>query len=264
MPVNNKRQLSKGSIAYIALGIVLIAVMTVAGMSAFLRTTDFVVEGTSIYSVEEVVEASGLSVGANLMFVNTQNAIQNIRSELPFVSAVEITRKLPDTVHIQITESVAVAYIFFAGDYYIIDSTGRVLERSRGGDGSITIANINDLVEIRGVEIEETDPGSMLKPVFGTETKLQYMEDVLTGLEREELINDVSYLDVSNIVNVHFGYLNLYRVILGGSTNLRPSNLRHTLSILPDSVRQVTEAHPNTAGDLDMSDESGSPKFTLR
>jgi len=257
----SKRQLSKASTVYIALGVVLIAVMTIVGTSAFMSTTGFIITGTSIYSIEDVVDASGLSLGDNLLFVNARNASESIKTALPFVNDVDITRLLPDTIHIQITESVAVAYIFFAGDYYIIDSSGRVLERSKDLESAMSLVSKSNLIEIRGVEIEETEPGRNLRPVFGTETKLQYMQDVLAALEREEEIKNVSYLDVSNIVNVHFGYLNnKFMVVLQGSTNLRPSNLRHIINNLPANVENVEKSFPNIPGRI-VIDESGQAKF---
>jgi len=259
----SKRQLSKSSTVYIALGVILIAVMTIAGTSAFMSTTDFVIDGASVYTAEEVVDASGLSLGDNLLFINAQNASQSIRDTLPFVNTVHITRKLPDTVHIEITESVAVAYIFFAGEYYIIDSSGRVLERLRDMDDSLSAFTNEHMIEIRGVEIEETPAGRNLRSVFGAETKLQYMLDVLTGLERESLEKDVSFLDVSNIVNVHFGYLGIYNVILSGTTNLRPANIRHNLATLVENVAEVVRFYPNIPGDI-IYEESGQPRFIPR
>jgi len=259
----NKRQLSKVSTVYIALGVVLIAVMTIAGTSAFMSTTGFIVDGASIYAAEEIVEASGLSVGDNLLFINAQNASQSIRDTLPFVNTAQITRKLPDTVHIEITESIAVAYIFFAGEFYIIDSSGRVLERLGDLEESLLTITNEKLIEIRGVEIEETLVGRNLRPVFGTETKLQYMLDVLIGLEREGMENDVSFLDVSNIVNVHFGYLGIYNVIFAGTTNLRPSNIRHNLATLVANVAEVVRSYPNIPGDI-IYEESGVQRFIPR
>jgi len=259
----NKRQLSKSSTVYIALGVLLIAVMTLAGTSAFMSATNFVVEGVSVYTAEEIVEVSGLSVGDNLLFINTQNASHNIRDMLPFVNTVQITRKLPDTIHIEIIESTAIAYVFFAGKYYIIDSLGRVLEHVGNLEDSMSAAANVKMIEIRGVEIEETLVGKNLRPVFGTETKLQYMLDVLIGLEREGLEEDVSFLDVSNIVNVHFGYLGIYNVILSGTTNLRPSYIKHNLATLEGNVAQVVKSYPNIPGDI-IYEESGPPRFIPR
>jgi len=261
-----KRKLSKPSIAYVALGVVMISLMTIIGMSAFLRAAEIRVEGASAYSIEMVIEASGLSIGDNLIFVNLQNASQQIRSELPFVREANVTRELPDKVIIEIVESKAIARVTSAGWQYVIDSSGRVLAGAYGANEEIILSassgDIHSLIEVRGIEIEETAIGSTLRAVFGAETKLQYTQDVLAALERDGLVDDVSYIDVSNIVNVFFGYMGRYRVILGGSASLRPSNIRHNLVRLVESIPTIEERHPNTIGDLDLSDESAPPKFT--
>jgi len=158
--------------------------MTIIGTGAFLRTAEIRVEGVSTYSPQEVVEVSGLSPGDNLIFVNTQTVSQNIRNSLPFVSSVQITKVLPDKVLIEITESTAVASVTFAGEVYIIDSSGRVLARLPVGDTPPGGLDIGKLIEIRGAEIEETAVGNTLRPVFGSETKIQYVQDVLVTLER--------------------------------------------------------------------------------
>jgi len=262
MAVTGKRKLSKTSISYVAVGVILISLMTMIGMSAFMRIKEIRVEGMSIYTPEEIVESSGLIAGDNLMFINTQNISHVIREKLPFINGVKITRKLPDTVLIEVAESTAVASLSFYGELIILDSSGRVLARGLTADITMCGVDMDNLVDIRGVELDDAPLGIILKPEFGTELKLQYVQDVLSVMEREGMINDVSYLDVSNIVNVYFGYLGKYRVILGGRTNLRPSSLRQNLSRLPEYVENFERTHPNTPSDINMSDESGAPKFT--
>jgi len=264
MALKNKRQLSRVSTVYIALGVLLITLMAIVGMSAFMQAREIIVEGASVYSIEEIVEASGLSPGNNLLFVNTQNVSQNIRDALPFVSAAQVTRELPDTVRIEVTESRAVARIVHAGSELVIDAAGRVLAVE---DAEIAVSGVTqgsaistNLIEVRGVEIDNYTLGSVLKPVFGTDTKLQYMLDVLSALEHDELVNDVSLLDVSNIVNVYFELLGKYRVVLGGATNLRPANLRHHIGGLMDNVARIEGTFPNVSGSI-IFDESGPPRF---
>jgi len=258
----NKKRLSITSAPYVAFGIILISLMTILGAGAFLRTTEIRVEGMHLYSPEEIVEASGLSPGDNLLFISAQNISQNIRTTLPFVNTVHVTRSLPNTVYIEITESIAVASITFAGDIYVIDSSGRVLARLPIAAPVLEGIDINDLIEIRGVDIDETAVGNIVRPVFGSESKVQYMQDILIALERDDQIKYVSYLDVSNIVNVFFGYQGLYRVVLGGSTSLRPSNLRHKIGMLEDSANQMREQFPNTPGRIHWEHESGRALFT--
>ena len=262
MAATVKRKLSKTSIGYVTIGVILISLMTMIGASAFMRIKEIRVEGMSMYTPEEIVESSGLHPGDNLMFINTANISQVIRGELPFINEVKITRKLPDTVLIEVAESTAAASISFYGELIIIDSTGRVLARGPVADLTLPGVDTDNLVNIRGVEIDDAPLGSILKPEFGTELKLQYVQDILSVMEREGLIDDVSYLDVSNIVNVYFGYSGKYRVILGGRTNLRPSSLRQNLSRMPENIEQFEKTHPNTMAIINMSDESGAPKFT--
>jgi len=192
------------------------------------------------------------------MFVNTQNVSQRIRRAIPHVSSARVSRILPDTVLIEITESTAIAKIIHAGETLVVDSTGRILEKISGtGD-----TGNNRLIEVRGLDIDDAVLGSTIRSVFGSEMKLQYMQDLLNAIEREEMIDDVSYIDVANIVNVHFGYMEIYKVILGGSTNLRQSNLRHNLGRLPDFVDEIEFRFPNTPGDINMTDANSAPKFT--
>jgi len=261
-----KRKLSKRSIAYVAVGIALISLMTVIGMSAFLRTAQITVEGASTYSPDLIIQASGLSVGDNLMFVNTQNVSQQIRAGLPFISEANVSRILPDTILIEVVESIAVARVTSAGSHYVVDSNCRVLASSNSlRDDEVISDLVTDfeyLIEIIGIEIEETALGTVLRPVFGAEAKLQYAQDILAALERHRMTDDVSYINVSSIVNVFFGYMGRYRVILGGSTSLRPGSIRHNLDRLAESIPQIQERYPNTPGDINLSDETAPPNFT--
>ena len=251
MAVNNKRQISKTPTAYITFGVTLLILMAIIGISTFLRANEIRVEGIAIYSREEIVESSGLSLGDNLFFVKATTISKNIRQALPFVKTAEISRVLPDKIFIEISESVAIASIAFAGDLLILDSSGRVLAQTTGNENTLPGIYLEDLIEVRGVEINDMSLGVALTPALGTESKLLNMQDVLNGLERDDLYGDVSYLDVSNTGNIQFGYMNMYRVVLGGI-----SDLRHKLGILPSAVSDIQLNFPNTPGDIDLSDPS--------
>ena len=248
MAASNKRQMSKVSATYIAIGVALISLMTIIGTSAFLRTTEIRVEGASLYTVDEIIKSSGVSKGDNLLFVNAQNVSSSIRESLPFISAAKVTRIPPDTVLIEVTESGAIAAVTFSGELYAIDSAGRVLVKSTGGETDQPGINFDDLIEIRGIEVEGAVIGNTLRSEFGAETKLQNMQDVLVALEREGLDKDVTYLDVSSISNIHFGFMSRYRVILGGR-----SYLRQKLERVISAVEEIEHRHPNTPGDINMS-----------
>jgi len=265
MPTVKKRQLSRTSIAYIVIGVVMITVMTIIGMSAFMQIRNIVIEGVPAYTAETIIEASGISLGDNLLFSNSQEISQNIRAALPFVSVAQVTRMPPDTIKIEIIKSRPAGYLIASGEVYIIDTAGRVLDRGRVGMPLESDVDTSTLIQVRGVDVDDTLPGNNLRAVFGSEPRLQHMLDIFDALESENLLEYVSYIDISNIINVHFGFMDIYRVILGsgasGSTNLRPANIRHNIAGLPEYVRSVQLRFPNMSGDIDMSNEHGTPQF---
>ncbi|MCL2627545.1 MAG: FtsQ-type POTRA domain-containing protein [Oscillospiraceae bacterium] len=252
-----KRQFSRASVMYIVLGITLIGVMTLIGTSAFLSVNFFVINGASVYTPEQIIEASGVSRGDNLLYLNEQTVASNIRKELPYISTVEISREFPDTLTITVVESTAVAYLYFAGDIVVIDATGRVLERSPIAISLVPNLDVKGLVEVRGVLVSEAMVGLQIKSEAGVESYFQAMQNVLISMEREGLIDDVNYLDVSNINNINFGFRELYRVVLGGI-----SDLRTKLGTLKANISQIQSTYPNTRVVINMSDPSGDIKFS--
>ena len=107
MSGRSKRMMHKTSAVYIAMGVVLITLMTLIGASVFLQVVEIDVDGALLYTNEDIVNASGLSFGDNLMFVSTRTVSQNLRQALPFIKDTHITKVLPNKILIEVTESEA-------------------------------------------------------------------------------------------------------------------------------------------------------------
>ncbi|MCL2249771.1 MAG: FtsQ-type POTRA domain-containing protein [Oscillospiraceae bacterium] len=240
--------MSKQSAIFIAIGVLLVGIMTFIGTSVFVRILDIEISGVVVYTEQEVLEASRVSFGDNLLHLNVQTVSQNIRSNLPFVRDVNIERRLPDTLIIDIVESIPIAYVFFTGDVLILDSSGRVLQ---SGD-----YDTENLIEVRGLPIRNASRGQQLIPELGAETRFLDLQDILAAFERENLVEQVSYIDVSNIQNIHFGYLDIYRVILGNA-----GELRQKIYSLRNSIIFLNRNHPGVPGAIDVSDPTAEPVF---
>jgi cell division septal protein FtsQ len=250
MTDKKQRRLSKSATVYIPICVLLVLVLSVFGISAFLEIMTVEVAGASIYSDEEIVSASGIVRGDNMLLFDLAEAEERILAAKPYISEVNIVRVPPDAIHIEIRESSPLAVVPFRDSMLIIDSTGRLLERSDDLH--------RDLIEIRGVSVIDVTVGRPLRAEPGSELQLQYMRDVLLAIEREGIQHDISYLDVSNISMINLGYVERFRVILGG-----PSNVRHKLSQLPNYKERIDAQHPfGITGDINMSDASGEWIFT--
>ena len=75
--------------------------------------------GESRYTQEEIVQASGLTPGGNLFTTNTDGAAGSIEETLPYIGSVQVSRKLPGTLVIQV-EDVVVAGAVQHGDGYLV------------------------------------------------------------------------------------------------------------------------------------------------
>jgi len=250
METGRQRRVSKSAAIYIPIGALVIILLTILGISSFLSITDIEVIGATRYTADDIISVSGIGTGDNLLFLDTEFAERRIITAMPFVSTVSISRIPPNSVLIEVSESVPIAAVSARGDILVIDSSGRILEQvNRMPEG---------IIEIRGITPVDAAPGMLLRTAPEGEMQLQYMRDVLVALEREGITDDVSYLDVTHIAQINFGYMGRFRVILGD-----PSNLRQKLELLPTSIEQINEdAGENAIGDINLTDPGLGVRWT--
>ncbi len=92
------------------------------------------VNGIEKTTYEAIVQASGVVKGASIFRVNCGKSEKQLTS-MAFVDAVQVKKKYPSTVVIDITESKEVAYIYFIGNYVGIDENGKILEIKQADSG---------------------------------------------------------------------------------------------------------------------------------
>lgn len=240
MDGRRKRRRSTSATIYIPIAALLIFFLTVYGSSAFLKILRIEVDGTSRYSRTEIINAAGIATGENIILVDTINAKQRIYRELPYISMVEITRSMPDTIIIEIKESQPLATVAVSGKTAVIDSDCKVLRVSDGAQPG--------LIEIKGLLITEAAVGSILKTGPDDETKLKYTGQILAAIESAGIQSDITYLDIANISNINFDYMQR-RVLLGG-----PEDAGSKLGELSGRIAEIEALSPgDKAGVFNMS-----------
>ncbi|MBQ8612304.1 MAG: FtsQ-type POTRA domain-containing protein [Oscillospiraceae bacterium] len=193
------------------------------------------VSGSSIYNETVILEKFGYRVGDNLFTFNKRKAEQEIAGALPYLETVKITRRLPDTVHIEVTGSVE-QYCFVQPDGSTV-ITSPSLKVLRLG------SNAAGLLEIRGVSFETPVPGQPL--AVTEEENLQAVCDVLAALETGELKN-FSALDMSDPFNISFKCEDRFIVRLGTTVNLE-----YKLRLVGEMIYNSLE--PDATGLIDAS-----------
>jgi len=235
---------------YIPIGALLIVVLTVLGVSSFLRIMVIEVEGTTRYTADDIIYASGLSKGDNLLFLDTEGIEQRIISAMPFVNSATISRVVPDGIIIEVEESAPIAAIYTRDGMIILDSGVRILE--------IRGARVPGLIEVIGITPIDAEVGGQLR---GEEARaVQYLRELLRILEAEGMAEDVSDIDISNLARIEFWYLDRFRVRLG-----EPNYLQEKINWItsPGTIGQINrDRGADAMGLLDVSNHIEFPRFT--
>ena len=249
------RRKSSSATLYFVISVLLIVTFTLIGISVFTRANVIEVVGAVRYTQDEIIEASGFELGDNLLFLDIDSAQIRIQTLLPHINEVEIIAIFPDTISINVSESVPIATVRHRNGILVIDSNVRVLEILMQEDQVPA-----GLIEVRGFTPSGADVGSKLRVELAGRSQLQYLEDLLTAIENEGLDNYVTYIDISNIANISFDYTDRYRVVLDS-----PSRIAHNVSVLRGVIAQGERDGsilPGVRGTIRASDDEGSFRFT--
>ena len=255
-PFHAKRfALRMGTVAAIVLALVF-------GISIFFKVETVAVCGNDQYSAWDVMEASGIREGDNLLTVSKAKVASLVRSKLPYVDKVRIGIKLPGTVNIEITElDVVYAINDAAGGWWFVTSEGRVVEKTNLA-GAKTVTRIEGIVlsspsagnfaEAWEAEPTGTVPTGETEPpvVYTARQQLQTALKILQAMEKNSVLGDVTVVDVADPGNLIMKYGDRFVVELGDD-----SRLEYKVQCVATAVRTSFKEYDR--GTLDAS-------FTLK
>ena len=94
--------------------------------SSFFDLSEIRITGNTVVSRDEIIAASGLRIGTNLLKISRAQAVMQLLS-LPYVREVELSRVFPDKVEIRITERTPLALINADDRHLVMDENGYCL-----------------------------------------------------------------------------------------------------------------------------------------
>lgn len=231
--VRNRRNVLYGPLMF-----VLICAALVLGMSVFFKVSKITVEGGSLYTPEEVIEASGIEEGDYLFFVNRFSAASRIYAKLPYIDQAKVNLALPSHVTITITESSAMAYVNSGTAYWVLDQNCKLLTTA-------TEEELAGLIRIDGVTPLAPEVGSILAAGEADAAKVTYLAKILDQMLTHDLAGKVSMIDMSDVTSPAFTYDERFTVRLG-----RDENVEYKFNMLLSALVQLTE---QDTGTIDLS-----------
>ncbi len=241
------RRGAPGCLSALLLAAVIAAVL-VAAVFIFFNIKTIRVVGQAHYTDTQIIAASGAEAGTNLVFAGTNAMEHAVSSKLPYIDSVEISRSLPNTLIISVTETQAAAYFESSGSYWLTDMGGKLLER--------TLDEPRGLIRIDGAKPTMPVAGSLADLGEESELRLRTYADTLAALEKAELIDEVSSIDLSGLYDVQLECFGRFEVDLGA-----PEELEYKLQYLLEIIE--TKLTPNQKGRIDLSNliEKGEARF---
>lgn len=158
-----KRWTSRRWFGIICIGVAMVVLFL---LSPVFEVSQIYVNGIEKTTYDAIVSASGVVKGTNIFKVSPKKS-EKALSSMAFVDSVEVKRKLPSTVEINITESREVAYIYFIGNYVGIDENGKILEiKQSDADISLPVVVGTRLTEFGIGNHIKTDNGQNCDAMF--------------------------------------------------------------------------------------------------
>ncbi len=163
------------------------------------------VEGESVYTSEEIIAAAELEVGVNMFSLREKNINALVTKALPYIHSVEIDRKLPDKLVLNITPT-AEKYLIVNSDKYIcVDSFDKVISDKK-------IKLDTGKFRVYGLENQSAEIGSAFVPSEENKGKYELVKSLVAAMENEGVITKavISVTDRENVKVLYDGKIMIY------------------------------------------------------
>ena len=202
---------------------VLFIVALVGGITSLFifRVKSFDVQSeSSMYTHQEVIEASGIELNKSLIFINLDKAEETAERKLPFLKNVRITKKLPDKLVIRFEESGMAYAIETSGNIYAITNDEfKVLSLSGGVPEGI--------VPVKGQMPVKAEIGETLafvekneKEELAEDKVLNVLNDIASTVS-ESGLTGITAINVESLTDIYLIYEDRILVEFGDAQNIK-------------------------------------------
>jgi cell division septal protein FtsQ len=234
-PAQAKRRRQNMVIYYAMFFVVGATIFAVLAGTVLFNLEEVITEGRSIYTGEQIVAASGMRAGANLLRLDTESSRRNIISSLVYVDDVTVRRVFPNKVSITVYGAAEMAAVAHEGLFYTISRNGRILE--------VTRSNRENII-IYGFEADEPIIGGYIESVEARKTELAF---ILIKTAEGAGLSGIIDINMTDHLDIKMNYMD--RIVLHVG---HPSDLEHKLRAAAHIIE--TDIESNEQGTLILLD----------
>ena len=210
-------------IAIVVIGFLMILSLIISPILilTLFRVKSFTVEGAGVYTNDQIVSASGIVTGKNLLFADLDEAAENIEKMLPYTNEVKITKKLPSEVIIRCGSTEKAFAIGMAnGLFALTDNNLKVLEITgkQPADTALIVGAVPYKAEIGEVAVFDAVQDGEKEEDFVDETSDLLLE--IIGAIAENGTKDINLINVSKRNDIYIIYQERIVLKLGNGSDL--------------------------------------------
>ena len=230
-------------VLYKLLTLVVVCAAAVLALTLFFKVESVEVTGNSRYSAQEIQDACGVSLGDNLYLLSKPDMVQRLHQQLPYIDEVRITRQLPNTLCVQVTEFTTVYAVEQEGTVWLLTSGGKIVE---------TAAERGDTPLIDGCELLAPSLGGDVSFALELQNRQESLFALLTALESAELTGAVRAIHLGDPTVLSMDYTERFTVEMPYGADY-PRLLRYLTLV-------IEELETNLTGVIDLT-RDGEPHF---
>lgn len=228
----------------------------IVSMVIFFRVRTVEVEGNRYYSAQEIIDAASIMDGDNLLTLSRGEIAGNVIAKLPYIKNVRVTRQLPDSVVLRVTEYESTYSVQDTnGDFYLITAAGKVTEQlgEREARSHIVVEEltinpptVGEVITLTYAEGKEAD----------AKARLNALLQLLQEIENAELSKYVVSVQVPSAYQLALWYGDRFEVRLGNR-----EKLAYKLEFLKVVVAQQKDY---VSGIIDLSLNEGNEAHVIK
>ena len=205
----SNRRNTRGRFAFLyrLLTFVLICGAIVAALALFFKVEHIEVEGAERYGAQEIIDASGISVGDNLFLMDKYEVAARIHSSLNYVESVRISRHLPSTLRITVTECRSTVAVEQEEVAFLISGSGKIVDTA-------TIGSVEGCALVTGLTLDQPQLGKSIQADSDNERACQVLLELLDRLYDKDMLGNVQAIHLEDPSRITLRYLDRFDVII--------------------------------------------------
>lgn len=224
----------------ILISVLLIALLGSASyfvLTKYLVVQDVMIQGTQLYSKKELLSACKIEKGTPLISLSKKEICRSVEESFPYLIDVQVEYDLPGTVNITFQEEFGKLALKLGTELFSVDLDLNVLAKEKPDS---QIPRIDLLTE----DVLRCVVGEKLS--FFDEDFSKQLSDLVSGLKKVEMLDQITTIDICDKFNIKIGYLDRFEILIG-----EMSDLNQKLNMVKEVIKDLGDGE---SGRIDISD----------